>query len=331
MEALTDLLLEPNGAAEKFLVMLIAVALFVAVMAVIVFVIDRPRNLPDWVAFAAFAGPAALLVMFGLVYPALRTVYQSFFDRTGDAFVGFDNFSTIFTGAEFRTVLVNTVVWVVLVPLMSTFIGLVYAVLVDRTRFEALAKALIFLPMAISLVGATIIWRFVYEYRPAGQEQIGLLNQLLVWVGLEPYQFIISQPWNNFFLVVIFVWVQAGFAMTVLSAAIKAVPDDIIEAARLDGVNGVQMFTNVTIPAIRPALVVVLTTIAIVSLKVFDIVRTMTNGNFGTGVVASEFYDQAFRQFNAGIGAALAVILFILVVPIVIYNIRQMRLAEEIR
>jgi len=331
LEALSDLLLEPSSAPEKFLVMLIAIALFVAVMAVIVFVIDRPKNLPDWVAFLAFAGPAALLVGFGLVYPALRTVYQSFFDRTGDAFVGLDNFATIFTSQDFRTVLVNTVVWVILVPLMSTFIGLVYAVLVDRTRFEALAKALIFLPMAISLVGATIIWRFVYEFRPAGQEQIGLVNQVLVWLGLEPYQFIISQPWNNFFLIVIFVWVQAGFAMTVLSAAIKAIPDDIIEAARLDGVNGAQMFTNVTVPAIRPALVVVLTTIAIVSLKVFDIVRTMTNGNFGTSVVANEFYEQAFRQFNAGLGSALAVILFVLVVPIVIYNIRQMRLAEEIR
>jgi alpha-glucoside transport system permease protein len=328
---LSDLLLSPDGAAEKFLVMLIAIALFVAVMGLIVFLIDRPKNVPDWLAFVVFAGPAALLVLFGLVYPALRTIYQSFYDRTGEAFVGFDNFAEIFTGATFRQVLLNTVIWVILVPLFSTFIGLVYAVLVDRSRFEAFAKALIFLPMAISLVGASIIWRFVYEYRPSSAEQIGLLNQILVWLGFEPYQFIITQPWNTFFLIVVFVWVQAGFAMTVLAAAIKAIPDDIVEAARLDGVNGVQMFTNVTIPAIRPALVVVLTTIAIVSLKVFDIVRTMTGGNFGTSVVANEFYVQAFRQFNAGIGAALAVVLFVLVIPIVIYNIRQMRLAEDIR
>jgi alpha-glucoside transport system permease protein len=331
LEAVTDLLLRPDGAPQKFLVMFIAIALFVAVMGIVVFAIDRPRRVPEWVAFSVFVGPATLLILFGLVYPALRTIYQSFFDRLGENYVGFDNFAQIFTNADFRTVLLNTVIWVLLVPLMSTFIGLIYAVLVDRSPFEAFAKALIFLPMAISLVGATIIWRFVYEYRPPGAEQIGLLNQILVWLGLESYQFIITSPWNTFWLIVIFVWVQAGFAMTVLSAAIKAIPDDIVEAARLDGVNGVQMFTNVTVPAIRPALVVVLTTIAIISLKVFDIVRTMTNGNFGTSVVANEFYTQAFRQFDQGLGAALAVILFVLVVPIVVYNIRQLRLSEEIR
>ena len=152
-----------------------------------------------------------------------------------------------------------------------------------------------------------------------------------MWLGLEPYQFLLNWPGNTFFLIVVLVWIQTGFAMTVLSAAIKSIPDDINEAARIDGVQGTQMFRFITLPAIRPAFVVVLTTIAIGTLKVFDIVRTMTGGNYGTSVIANEFYTQAFRQGNQGLGAALAVVLFILVIPIVVYNVRQMRISEEIR
>ena len=205
--------------------------------------------------------------------------------------------------------------------------------LVDRTRGEKLAKALVFLPMAISMVGASIIWKFMYEYRQGGSPQIGLLNQILVWVGLDPYQFIITEPWNTFFLIAVMIWINAGFAMTVLSAAIKSVPDDIVEAAQIDGATGFKLFRKVTVPTIRPAVVVVLTTIAMGSLKAFDIVRTMTGGNFGTSVVANEFYTQSFRQGEAGVGvgAALAVILFIIIVPVIVYNVRQMRLSEEMR
>jgi alpha-glucoside transport system permease protein len=226
-----------------------------------------------------------------------------------------------------------TAAWVILAPLLSTVIGLVYAVLVDRTRFEKAAKALVFIPMAISMVGASIIWGFVYEFRPeqAGIQQIGLLNQVLVWLGMPPQQFLIGQPWNTGFLIVVMIWIQTGFAMTVLSAAIKAIPDDIVEAARLDGLHGMQMFRFITVPSIRPALVVVLTTIAMATLKAFDIVRTMTGGQFGTQVVANEFYTQAFRQNNQGLAAALAVVLFILVIPIIVYNVGQMRKAEDIR
>jgi alpha-glucoside transport system permease protein len=239
----------------------------------------------------------------------------------------------VFTEDNFQTVLRNTVLWVLLVPLVTTGLGLLYAYLVDRTRLESLAKALVFLPMAISMVGAGVIWRFVYEFRPdqPGVNQIGILNQLLVLAGAEPRQFLLNAPQNTVYLIIVMIWIQAGFAMTVLSAAIKAIPDDIIEAARLDGVSGVQMFRHITVPSIRPALIVVLTTVAIVSLKAFDIVRTMTGGQFGTSVVANEFYVQSFRQFNFGLGAALAVLLFILVIPIIAYNVRQLRLSEEIR
>ena len=328
-----DFLLSADTAVEKLVVMVVAIILFVAVMGVLLFAVDRPRNVPNWVAFAAFLGPSFLLLAFGLIRPALITIYQSFFDRTGANFVGFDNFVTLFASNDLRTVLYNTIIWVLIVPVAATFLGLLYAVVVDRSPVESLAKALIFLPMAISLVGASIIWRFIYEYRAdlGSIEQIGLANQVLVWLGQEPYQFLLNGPFNTFFLIVVFIWVQTGFAMTILSAAIKAIPDEITEAARLDGVTGGQMFRYVTIPGIRPALVVVLTTIAIGTLKVFDIVRTMTGGQFGTSVVANEFYTQAFRQSNIGLGAALAVILFVLVVPIVVYNVRQMRLSEEVR
>ncbi|WP_092626400.1 carbohydrate ABC transporter permease [Jiangella sp. DSM 45060] len=310
--------------------MALAIALFVALMGLILLVTGRVRRRADLWQSLAFVLPALLLLAVGLVYPAIRTTYQSFFDRTSDAFVGLDNYEFVFTNDAMLTVLRNTAIWVFLTPILSTFIGLVYAVLVDRSRVEAAAKAVIFLPMAISLVGASIIWKFVYEYRPdqQGIEQIGLLNQVLVWLGAEPRQFLIGEPWNTLFLIVIMVWVQAGFAMTVLAAAIKAIPADITEAAQLDGLTGVRMFRYITVPSIRPALVVVLTTIAIGTLKVFDIVRTMTGGQFGTSVISYEFYTQGFRTLNTGIASALAVVLFVLVVPIVVYNVRQMRKAE---
>ena len=222
----------------------------------------------------------------------------------------------------------TTAAWVVLVPIVSTGIGLVYAVLVDRSRFEKFAKALIFLPMAISLVGASIIWKFVYDYRDETNSQIGIANQTLKTMGFDTYQFLLNEPWNNLFLIVIMIWVQCGFAMTLLSASIKAIPEDIVEAARLDGVGGLRMFRYITIPSIRPSLIVVLTTISITTLKAFDIVRTSTGGNFDTSVLAYEFYVQSFRSNNAGLGAALATMIFVLVMPIVIYNVRQMRKLE---
>ncbi|WP_337061589.1 carbohydrate ABC transporter permease [Kineococcus sp. G2] len=328
-----DWLLEADSTAHKLALMVVAVLAFVVVMGVILFAVDKPKRVPTWVIVAGFIGPALLLVTVGLVYPALNTLWLSLKSADGSTFVGLDNYAQVFTTDGLQLVLRNTVLWVVLVPLISTAFGLVYAYLVDRTRFESLAKALIFLPMAISGVAAGLIWRFVYEYRPdqPGIEQIGLLNQLLVWLGLDPYQFLLHQPWNTFFLIVVMIWINAGFAMTVLSASIKAISDDIVEAARLDGASSFQMFRSVTVPSIRPALVVVLTTVAISTLKVFDIVYVMTGGQFGTSVVASEFYSQSFRQFNQGLGAALAVLLFVLVIPIIVYNVRQMRMAEEVR
>jgi alpha-glucoside transport system permease protein len=313
---------------DKLLQLLVAVLVFAAVMGAVLLVADRVRGRrTDLVSGIAFTAPAFLLLLVGLIYPAGRTAVQSFLDASSAGFVGLDNYVKIFTQPDLVVVLRNTLLWVVITPILSTAIGLVYAVLVDRTRFEAAAKALIFLPMAISFVGAAIIWKFVYAYRPnqQGIQQIGLLNQLLVWLGMEPVDFILQRPWNNLLLIVVMIWIQAGFAMTVLSAAIKAIPSDIIEAARLDGVGGLRLFFYITLPSIRPAVVVVVTAISIAVLKVFDIVRTMTGGQFDTSVVANEFYVQSFRLSDLGVGSALAMILFLLVVPIVVYNVRQMR------
>jgi alpha-glucoside transport system permease protein len=270
------------------------------------------------------------MLLVGLIYPGLRTIWQSFFDAAGNAFIGLDNYVTIFSDADQITVLRNTVFWVVVTPFVATAVGLIYAILVDKAKLESVAKALIFLPMAISFVGASIIWRFIYEYRPdqGNVQQIGLLNQLVVMLGGKPQQWLVDSPLNTFLLIVVMIWIQAGFAMTLLSAAIKAIPDDVIEAARLDGVSPFGMFRFITLPSIRPAVVVVLTTIGIATLKVFDIVRTMTGGNFDTSVIANEFYSQTFRAANQGLGSALAVLLFVLVIPIIWYNIRQVRSSE---
>lgn len=331
--------LSSETTGQKLGLMVLAVVIFVLVMALILGVVERIRNLPSWAVAAAFLFPAVVGLAFGLVWPAIDTIRRSMLDRNQKEFVGLDNYVTAFTQAEFQVVLRNTAIWVVVVPIVATLIGLIYAVLVDRTRFEKAAKILVFMPMAISLVGASIIWKFVYEYRPVLEgvpaenqpAQIGLMNQFLVWIGMEPQQFLLAAPANTFFLIVVMIWIQAGFAMTVLSASIKAIPDDIIEAARLDGLGGLKMFRLITVPSIRPALVVVLTTIAMGTLKVFDIVRTMTGGNFETSVVAFEFYRQSFVQSNKAMGSALAVILFVLVTPLIVYNVRQMRKAEEIR
>jgi len=309
--------------------MTIAVALFLAVVGVVLFLADRVKSRRgEVIQTTAFVLPAVLMVCFGLLYPAVRTIWESFRDSNSTRYVGLHNYHHIFTDHDELIVLRNTALWVIVTPVAATVIGLVYAVLVDRARMEKFAKALIFLPMAISLVGASLIWKFIYDYRATENTQIGLANQFLKWLGFDTYRFLLTEPWNTFFLIIIMIWVQAGFAMTVLSASIKSIPDDVVEAARLDGVSGYRMFRFITVPMIRPSLIVVLTTISITTLKVFDIVRTATGGNFGTSVLAYDFYVQSFRSFDSGLGAALAVLLFILVTPIVVYNIRQMRRLE---
>lgn len=277
-----------------------------------------------------FLAPAILLLIVGLIIPAIQTTGQAFMNRNGSEFVGFDNFLWIFTQPQGIRVVLNTIIWVVITPVVSTIAGLAYAYFIDKSRGERFFKILVFLPMAISFVGASIIWRFMYTSRPAGQEQIGFLNQVIVWFGGQPLNFLAADPWNTLFLIVVLIWVQTGFAMVVLSAAIKGVPTEQLEAAELDGTNGWQRFLNVVVPGIRSSLIVVLTTISIASLKVFDIVRTMTAGANNTSVIANEMYTQ-LRSFESGRSAAFAVVLFVLVLPLVIYNAVQLKKQREVR
>jgi alpha-glucoside transport system permease protein len=326
-----DLLLHPETPGDKLLLMVIAIAIFVAVTGAILGLLNLPKRMPRWVTPLGFLAPSVVAVGFGLVYPATVTINNSFKDRAGQEYIGLGNYLQAFTEGQFLIVLRNSVVWVVLVPVLATTLGLIYAALVERTRFEKLAKTLMFLPMAISMVGASIIWKFVYD------NKVGLLSE--AYVGLAGLfgqqvtapQWLMNAPANTLFLIVVMVWIQAGFAMTVLSAAIKAIPDEINEAAMLDGLTPWQLFRTITAPMIRPSIVVVLTTVAMTSLKAFDVVRTMTGGNYDTSVIANEFYTQSFTNQNKGLGAALAVLLFVIIVPVIVYNVRQLRKSEEVR
>ena len=306
-------------------------ALIAAAFGLLFFWLDKRSKQGAGYLFQLFGvlAPAIILLLIGLIYPTIKTAIDSLFSSRGN-FVGLDNFAWVLTNPQNLRVILNTIIWVLVVPTLSTVFGLAYAVFIDKSRGEKFFKIIVFMPMAISFVGASIIWRFVYTYRPEDQNQIGLLNQLVVWFGGEPQQWLSQSPWNTFFLIIVLIWIQTGFAMVILSAAIKGVPAEQIEAAELDGTNAWQRFTNVTVPGIRSSLIVVVTTISIASLKVFDIVRTMTAGANETSVLANEMYTQ-FKNFEYGRSAAFAVILFILVMPIVIYNARQIKKQREIR
>jgi ABC-type sugar transport system permease subunit len=227
-----------------------------------------------------------------------------------------------------RGVLWNNLYWVVIVTGASTAFGLAIAVLADRARGESVAKSLIFLPMAISFVGASVIWRFVYAWEPAGSTQIGLLNAVWVWFGGQPQAWTSQQPWNSLFLMVIMIWIQTGFAMVVLSAAIKGVPTELREAALVDGATEAQTFWRVTLPYIRGTVAVVVTTLVILVLKVYDIVKVMTNGRSGTDVIANRLFEEAFVARDIGMGSALAVLLFVAVAPVMYVNARRARKGE---
>jgi alpha-glucoside transport system permease protein len=314
----------------KILQVVMGLAVFAAIVGLLIFFIDKaPKKGRDYWQLAGFLLPAMIFLAVGLVYPAIRTSFLAFQDNSGDWTL--DNFVWMFTQPAAIRTLINTVIWVALVPVISTAIGLAYAVFIDRSRGEKYYKVILFMPIAISFVGASVIWRFVYEYRSGDREQIGLLNAIVVAFGGEPVQWLQTDPINTILLIVIMIWIQTGFAMVLLSAAIKGVPSEQIEAAQLDGTNAWQRFRNVTVPGIRGSLVVVFTTISIATLKVFDIVRTMTAGNFNTSVVANEMYTQAFRASEVGRGSALALILFLMVLPIIIYNVNVLRKQREIR
>ncbi len=276
-----------------------------------------------------FVGPAMVVLGWYLALPTVRTFWISLHDRRGEELIGLQNYVDVFTQRIMLEAFRNNLLWIVFGATLSVTFGLLVAVLADRSRFETLAKSLIFMPMAISMVGAGVIWNFIYEVRDAASPQIGLLNAIWVALGGEPQAWTaMVQPWNNLFLIVIVIWMQTGFAMVIFSAAIKGIPLELIEAARVDGANEIQIFFRIMLPYIRGTVITVATTIIIFTLKIFDVVMVMTGGQFGTHVIATQFYRQAFTNQNKGYAAAIAIILLLAVVPVMIYNLRQFREQE---
>jgi alpha-glucoside transport system permease protein len=279
--------------------------------------------------------PALAAIGLFLIYPAIQTIVFSFADRDSARFVGFSNYTDLLSTPAFRQTLLNTLLWIIVVPAACVGLGLFIAVLADRLkpRAEKLTKTLIFLPMAISMVGASTIWKFIYDARPKGQDQIGLQNAIVTAVGFDPIVWLQQETLhlNSFFLMVILIWAQVGFSMVLLSAAVKGVPDETLEAARIDGANERQTFFRVVVPQIWPTVITVFITVLIGVLKVFDIVYVMTNGNFNTNVIALDFYNQLFTNGNAGYAAAIVVMLMIAVLPVMFYQVRQFRLQEAQR
>lgn len=299
-----------------------ALALFFVANLVIEQLGDRwKRRLTPFV----FVGPALVVLGWYLFLPTIRSFYASLFDANGENFVGLANYVYAFTSDAMLESFRNNLIWLVFGTGFSVGFGLLIAVLADRThpRFETVIKAFIFMPIAISMVGASVIWRFIYEFRPPGAEQIGLLNAILTALGSKPQAWLLLQPWNNLFLIAIMVWLQTGYAMVIISAAIKGIPAELLEAARIDGANERQVFFRIVIPYIQGTLVTVSTTIILFTLRIFDIVQSMTGGNFGTQVIANEQYTQMFRAFHFGRGAAIAIVLLVAVIPVMWYNLRQ--------
>ncbi|RYH09844.1 sugar ABC transporter permease [Tropicimonas sp. IMCC6043] len=270
-----------------------------------------------------FLLPAILALGLYLTYPVFETLRLSLIHRNGG--VGIGNYTFMFGEQKFWEAMRNNMLWLVVVPAMSTAFGLIVAQLTDRLSWGNIAKMLVFMPMAISMVGASVIWKLVYESRPAEVEQIGVLNALWVGMGGEPQQWLTLPVWNNFFLMVVLIWIQTGFAMVILSAALRGIPEETVEAAIVDGAGPFQIFFKIKVPQIMSTIVVVWTTITLVVLKVFDIVFTMTNGQWGTQVLANYMYDKMFRANDWGTGSAAAMVIMLLVTPILVWNVRNAR------
>jgi alpha-glucoside transport system permease protein len=293
-----------------------------------------PERYREGVRPYIFVGPCLVILAVFLVYPVINTLLLSVQDANSEGFVGLDNFKFVFTDESMLRSIRNTLGWIVVVPLFGVSIGLAFATLADRLRHgEAVAKSMIFLPLAISFVGAAVTWRLVYSFRPEGfGSNIGLLNGVVMGLGGEPVSWLSQQPWNNLYLMVIMIWMQTGFAMVVLSSAIKAIPDEIIEASRIDGASELQVFRRIIVPSILPTIAVVTTYMVINALKVFDIVYVIGSAETnGTEVIAERMLDWFFIADNDGRGAAIAVVLFIAVIPIMMWNVKRFREQEEIR
>ncbi len=279
----------------------------------------------NWLALSLFLVPALILVMTGLGVPAIQTLLESFKNADSSKWVGFKNYTQAFQNPEMRLAFTNTLLWVAICPVVVTALGLTLATMLNKMKREAIAKTLIFMPMAISFVGGSLIWNLMYSYQEPNQPQTGLVNAIVHGLGLNIKHLLLWSPWNNLLLMVIYIWGFTGFAMVILSAAIKGIPTDIEEAASLDGATGFKMFRTVTVPMVRTTVIVVLTTAMVGTLKLFDVVHTTTGGNFKTDILSNRMFDENFVYLNYGRGSALAVLIFLGVIPITYYNVRSLR------
>lgn len=342
--------------APKAVIVLVAIVWGVGGVAALYWIFNwLVEQLPgEWTARLqpfVFVGPAMAILIWYLTLPVYRTFWLSLFDRDGfpmgfsvfkpwtwiagiqsGSFVGFANYTNLFTERLLQEALRNNIMWIIFGSTLSVITGLLVATLADRSKSERVSKTLIFLPMAISFVGAGVIWNFMYEVKPPGEAQIGVFNAVVVALGGNPHpwdKWVAIAPWNNLFLILIVIWLQTGFSMVLFSAALKGIPQELMEAGRVDGASEVRIFFNIMLPYIRPTVITVWTTIVIFTLKIFDVVWVMTGGQFGTHVIATQFYRQSFTARNSGVGSAIAIVLLLTVIPVLAYNLRQFRDEQE--
>jgi len=276
-------------------------------------------------ALSLFLAPGVILALTGLGIPAFQTFLESFKNANSSKWVGFSNYTKAIADPDLRLAFYNTMTWVIIGPVIVTILGLALATMLNKMKRESIPKSLIFMPMAISFVGGSLIWKLMYQYQEPTVAQTGLIGQIMKSLGIPLQHLLLWSPWNNLFLIAVYIWGTTGFAMVILSAAIKNIPQDIEEAAQLDGASGFRLFRSVTVPMVKTTIIVVLTTSMVGTLKLFDVVRTMTGGNFKTDVLSNRMFDEYFVYFNNGRGATLAMFIFLGVLPIIIYNIRSLR------
>ena len=278
-----------------------------------------------------FIAPAFFVLFVFIIYPVFETVRLSFYDKFGREFISFDNYIWAIKDPNFRRCILNNLGWLLIVPTVSTFFGLVIANLTDRIWWGTIAKSIIFMPMAISFVGAGVIWKFIYDYKGPGDQQIGLLNAIVVSLGMEPQAWLTISIWNNLFLMAIMIWIQTGLALVIFSAALRSLPKETLEAARIDGASEFKIFWTIIIPFLEQTILVIWTIITILVLKVFDIIYAMTNGEWQTEVLANLMYDWMFRGGgDSGRGSVLAFCIMIGVIPILVWNLYKHRQEQKI-
>jgi alpha-glucoside transport system permease protein len=293
------------------------------------YIAPRPREvLRPWL----WVLPALVCLTVFWLYPVLNTVWLSMRGADSSEFVGLANFAYVFTDETMLSAVKNNIVWLVLFTVLTVGGGLLAAVLTDRVRYESAAKSIIFLPMAISAVGSGVIWRFMYDYRPPGAPQRGTLNALITLIpGVQPQAWLVNEPINTIALIVAYAWIWTGFCMVILSAGLKGISGEVLEAARVDGANEWRVFWGIIFPMLGSTIAVVTTVMLVTVIKTFDIVYVMTNGNFNTEVIANRWYKEMFNFREFGRAGAIAVVLMLAIVPIMFYNLREFRGQEARR